>query len=121
MAQALAQLAGDKATFEFLEIGDLPLDTPERFTEDTPYRPSSPYSASKASSDHLVQWVAPDPGKWLSLTLEGVLALVLVLVAIAVFLMVRLVPGDPARLAAMRAIKAALDPMGIMNPGAVLG
>ncbi len=33
------------------------------------------------SSAHLVQWVAPDPGKWLSLTLEGVLALVLVLVA----------------------------------------
>ncbi len=39
-------------------FGDLPLDTPERFTEDTPYRPSSPYSASKASSDHLVRaWV----------------------------------------------------------------
>jgi dTDP-glucose 4,6-dehydratase len=38
--------------------GDLDLDDPTRFTEDTPYNPSSPYSASKAGSDHLVRaWV----------------------------------------------------------------
>ena len=38
--------------------GDLELDDPERFTESTAYNPSSPYSASKAGSDHLVRaWV----------------------------------------------------------------
>ena len=35
-------------------FGDLPFDG-TRFTEDSPYKPSSPYSASKASSDHLVR------------------------------------------------------------------
>jgi dTDP-glucose 4,6-dehydratase len=38
--------------------GDLELDDPQRFTENTPYNPSSPYSATKASSDLLVRaWV----------------------------------------------------------------
>ena len=38
--------------------GDLALDDPARFTEHSPYRPSSPYSASKAASDHLARaWV----------------------------------------------------------------
>jgi dTDP-glucose 4,6-dehydratase len=38
--------------------GELALEDPKRFTEDTPYRPSSPYSATKAGSDHLVRaWV----------------------------------------------------------------
>ena len=35
--------------------GDLQLDEPRKFTEESPYRPSSPYSASKAASDHLVR------------------------------------------------------------------
>jgi dTDP-glucose 4,6-dehydratase len=35
-------------------FGDLARDDPS-FTEKTPYRPSSPYAASKASADHLVR------------------------------------------------------------------
>lgn len=35
--------------------GDLALDDPARFTEETPYHPSSPYSSTKASSDMLVR------------------------------------------------------------------
>lgn len=38
--------------------GDLELDSPERFTEATPYNPSSPYSSTKGASDLLVRaWV----------------------------------------------------------------
>ncbi len=38
--------------------GDLDIDSPEKFSEDRPYNPSSPYSASKAASDLLVRaWV----------------------------------------------------------------
>ncbi|HYW17312.1 MAG TPA: dTDP-glucose 4,6-dehydratase [Allosphingosinicella sp.] len=54
-------LADDrKARFRFHHVstdevfGDLPLDEGV-FTEETPYAPSSPYSASKAASDHLVR------------------------------------------------------------------
>ena len=52
--------AKDKSEFRFHHIstdevyGDLPLDN-SLFTEETPYNPSSPYSASKAGSDHLVR------------------------------------------------------------------
>ena len=39
-------------------FGDLELDDPNRFNETTPYNPSSPYSSTKAGSDHLVRaWV----------------------------------------------------------------
>src|SRR5690606_37424537 len=49
-----------KGSFRFHHIstdevyGDL-VNTDDLFTEETPYAPSSPYSASKASSDHLVR------------------------------------------------------------------
>ncbi len=37
-------------------FGALPLDKPnDKFTEETPYNPHSPYSASKAGADHLVR------------------------------------------------------------------
>lgn len=54
-------LSSDRAAlFRFHHVstdevfGDLSTDD-ERFTETTPYAPSSPYSASKAASDHLVR------------------------------------------------------------------
>jgi dTDP-glucose 4,6-dehydratase len=52
---------GKPDTFRFHHIstdevfGSLPNDPDVMFTEDTPYDPRSPYSASKASSDHLVR------------------------------------------------------------------
>lgn len=57
----------EKQAFRFHHIstdevyGDLH-DTDDLFTETTPYAPSSPYSASKASSDHLVRaWLRRFP------------------------------------------------------------
>ncbi len=35
--------------------GDLALDTDEVFTEESPYRPRTPYNASKAAADHAVR------------------------------------------------------------------
>lgn len=35
--------------------GDLPLDSDESFTETSPYRPRTPYNASKAGADHAVR------------------------------------------------------------------
>lgn len=56
----LSLAAQDRGEFRFHHIstdevyGDLE-GTEDLFTESTPYSPSSPYSASKASSDHLVR------------------------------------------------------------------
>ncbi|MGV0397011.1 dTDP-glucose 4,6-dehydratase [Corynebacterium suicordis] len=36
-------------------FGDLALDDPQRFTTETAYAPSSPYSASKAAADHFIR------------------------------------------------------------------
>src|SRR3989344_4112947 len=36
-------------------FGSLQLDDPNKFTEQTPYAPRSPYAASKAGADHLVR------------------------------------------------------------------
>lgn len=53
--------AGKPEGFRFHHIstdevfGSLPNDPSVMFTEETPYDPRSPYSASKASSDHLVR------------------------------------------------------------------
>ena len=53
--------AGKPEGFRFHHIstdevfGSLPNDRSVMFTEETPYDPRSPYSASKASSDHLVR------------------------------------------------------------------
>lgn len=36
-------------------FGDLPLDSPDKFREDSPYRPRTPYNASKAAADMAVR------------------------------------------------------------------
>jgi dTDP-glucose 4,6-dehydratase len=59
--QALAEAARRHGVARFHHIstcevyGDLPLDSDEMFTEETPYRPQTPYNASKAGADHAVR------------------------------------------------------------------
>ena len=59
--QQLLQAARDAAVPRFHHIstcevyGDLPLDTDEVFTEESPYRPRTPYNASKAAADMAVR------------------------------------------------------------------
>lgn len=60
-ARTYWQACGKPESFRFHHIstdevfGSLPIDPAMKFTEETPYDPKSPYSASKASSDHLVR------------------------------------------------------------------
>ena len=60
-ARTYWQAHGKPDTFRFHHIstdevfGSLPDDRSIQFTEETPYDPRSPYSASKASSDHIVR------------------------------------------------------------------
>lgn len=60
-AQTLLDLALKHEIARFHHIstcevyGDLPLDSQEKFTEEHPYRPRTPYNASKAAADHAVR------------------------------------------------------------------
>ncbi len=59
--QALLEAARQVGVERFHHIstcevyGDLPLDSDEAFIEDSPYRPRTPYNASKAGADHAVR------------------------------------------------------------------
>src|SRR5918996_6554067 len=48
--------------------GDLPLDSDEVFTEESPYRPRTPYNASKAAADHAVRAYGETYGLPVSIT-----------------------------------------------------
>src|SRR5262245_21315184 len=59
--QALAEAARQADVGRFHHVstcevyGDLALDSDESFTEESPYRPRTPYNASKAGADHVVR------------------------------------------------------------------
>jgi dTDP-glucose 4,6-dehydratase len=48
--------------------GDLSLDSEERFSEESPYRPRTPYNASKAGADHAVRAYAETYGLPVTIT-----------------------------------------------------
>ena len=54
-----ARRAGTVSRFHHVSTcevyGDLPLDSDDAFTEETPYAPRTPYNASKAGADHAVR------------------------------------------------------------------
>jgi dTDP-glucose 4,6-dehydratase len=59
--QTLLEAARRAGTARFHHVstcevyGDLALDSDEKFTEESPYRPRTPYNASKAGADHAVR------------------------------------------------------------------
>ncbi|MEX1008853.1 MAG: dTDP-glucose 4,6-dehydratase [Acidimicrobiia bacterium] len=59
--QTLLEAARDRGVARFHHVstcevyGDLALDDPGAFTEESPYRPRTPYNASKAGADHVVR------------------------------------------------------------------
>jgi dTDP-glucose 4,6-dehydratase len=59
--QTLLEAARDVGLGRFHHVstcevyGDLALDSDEKFTEESPYRPRGPYNASKAGADHAVR------------------------------------------------------------------
>jgi len=59
--QSMLEAARQAGTPRFHHIstcevyGDLPLDSDDAFTEEHPYRPRTPYNASKAGADHAVR------------------------------------------------------------------
>lgn len=48
--------------------GDLALDSPDAFTESSPYRPRTPYNASKAGADHAVRAYFETYGLYVTIT-----------------------------------------------------
>ena len=72
--QALLEAARRRGVARFHHVstcevyGDLPLDAGEAFTEESPYRPRTPYNASKAGADHSVRAYAETFGLPVTIT-----------------------------------------------------